>query len=56
MAPSGATHRWVKLGRRCRSPSPVALGALAVPETKNGVGARPWYPRLLHSRARVSVS
>jgi hypothetical protein len=27
-------HRWVKLGRRCRSPLPVALGALVVPEIK----------------------
>jgi hypothetical protein len=51
---NGATHRWVKLGRRCRSPSPVALGALVVPETKPNPRRRASSPvRTCPRRARV---
>jgi hypothetical protein len=55
MAPGGATRRWVKLGRRCRSPSPVSLGALWCLKARMAWEPVPGTPGC-RLRARVSVS
>jgi hypothetical protein len=55
MAPGGAARRWVKLGRRCRSPSPVSLGALWCLKTRMAWESVPGTPGC-RLRARVSVS
>ena len=53
--PGGATRGWVKLDRGVARRRRYDLVPLAVPEPKNGVGARPWYPRLSPPSTCLSV-